>query len=66
VLERFEVIPHVDYLIDTPEGREKLDALCMQLIAIGESLKKIDKLTNHSLLNRYPTVDRNICMGEIP
>ena len=36
---------------------EKLDAICMQLIALGESLKKIDKLTQHKLFREYPEVD---------
>ena len=35
---------------------EKRDAICMQLIAIGESLKNIDKATNKSLLPKYPQV----------
>jgi len=26
----------------------------MQLIAIGESLKNLDKITSHSLLSKYP------------
>ena len=29
----------------------------MQLIAIGESLKNIDKITNKTLLSNYPEVD---------
>ncbi len=36
---------------------EKLDAICMLLIAIGESLKKIDKITNQTLLVQYPEID---------
>lgn len=36
---------------------EKLDSICMQLIAIGESLKKIDKITNKSLLDKYTNVE---------
>jgi len=43
--------------MDTPEGLEKLDGICMQLIAIGESLKNIDKITNKTLLEKYPQVD---------
>ena len=38
-------------------GLEKLDAICMQLIAIGESLKNFDKITNQSLLPQYPRID---------
>jgi uncharacterized protein with HEPN domain len=36
---------------------EKLDAICMQLIAIGESLKKVDTITDGRLLPHYPDVD---------
>lgn len=36
---------------------EKLDAICMQLIAIGEALKNLDKITNDSLLPNYPQID---------
>lgn len=57
VAKRFEVVTSVDYFTDTPEGLEKLDAICMQLIAIGESLKNIDKITNNTLLEKYPQVD---------
>ena len=57
VAKRFEVVDSIDYFIDTPEGQEKLDSICMQLIAIGESLKNIDKITNKTLLVKYPQVD---------
>jgi uncharacterized protein with HEPN domain len=55
--ERFSVVNSVDDLMDTPRGRERLDALCMQLIAIGESLKSIDKITDRELLQHYPDID---------
>lgn len=57
VAQRFEVVNSIDYFIDTPEGQEKLDSICMQLIAIGESLKNIDKITDKTLLKKYPQVD---------
>ena len=57
VILRFEPVPSVDYFTDTPEGMEKLDAICMLLIAIGESLKNIDKITSNELLPRYPEID---------
>ena len=56
-LKRFEVVDSPNYFTDTPEGMEKLDGICMQLIAIGESLKNIDKITNKELLVKYPQVD---------
>ena len=38
-------------------GREKPDAICMQLIALGESLKNLDKITGGRLLTQYPQAD---------
>ena len=45
-----------DYLL-TPEGKEKLDAACMVIEAIGESFKNLDKLTNFELLPLYPSIE---------
>ena len=41
VIKRFETVTSVDYFTDSPEGMEKLDAICMVIIAIGESLKNL-------------------------
>ncbi len=60
---RFEPVASVDYFLDTPYGKEKLDSICMLFIAIGESLKKIDKLTNKELLINYPHVDFKAIKG---
>ena len=57
IQQRFAVVESSDYFLDSPEGMEKLDSICMQLIAIGESLKNIDKLTDRTLLCNYPEVD---------
>ena len=45
-----------DDFCDTEEGQEKLDSICMKLIAVGESLKNIDKLTDKNLLVNYPHI----------
>jgi len=45
-----------DDFCDTEEGQEKLDSICMKLIAIGESLKNIDKITDKKLLSKYPHI----------
>ena len=39
------------------EGQVVLDSICMQLIAIGEAVKKVDKLTDKALLANYPEVN---------
>jgi uncharacterized protein with HEPN domain len=46
-----------DDFIDTKEGQEKLDSICMKLIAVGESLKQIDHITDRSLLAQYPQIE---------
>lgn len=63
VINRFESVPSVDYFTDTSVGMEKLDAICMVIIAIGESLKNIDKITGKQLLSQYPEVDWKGAMG---
>lgn len=44
VLDRFSPVESVEEFTDSPEGMEKLDGICMQLIAVGEGLKKSIKL----------------------
>lgn len=63
VLHRFSKIPDISYFLETDEGLEKLDAFCMQLIAIGESLKHVDKLSDKTLLSRYPQIDWKAAKG---
>ena len=57
ILDRFKSIKTVSDFTDSPAGREKLDSICMLLIAIGESLKKLDKITEGSLLPKYSQID---------
>jgi uncharacterized protein with HEPN domain len=63
-LEALERIPARFAPIGSPadftrseEGREKLDAICMMLLAVGEEFKQIDRKTGGKLLERYPEVD---------
>jgi uncharacterized protein with HEPN domain len=63
ILKRFKPIKSMDDFIDTEEGLEKLDSICMQLIAIGESLKNLDKVTNQTLLRKYPEIDWKKVIG---
>lgn len=46
-----------DDFLGSDEGLDKLDAICMMLIAIGENLKNLDKVTGGKLLPLYPDVD---------
>lgn len=55
--KRFEPIKNINDFTETPQGMEKLDSICMLLIAIGESLKNIDKITDKKLFLDYTEVD---------
>lgn len=44
-------------------GVDKMDAICMILIAVGEELKNIDRKTEGKLLSRYPGVRWRGAMG---
>ncbi|MBC2724285.1 MAG: DUF86 domain-containing protein [Desulfosporosinus sp.] len=57
ILERFEPVKTVADFTRSPAGMEKLDSICMLLIVVGETLKKLDKITNGSLLPNYPQID---------
>lgn len=57
VMVRNMVIRTPDDFLLTPEGREKLDAACMVIEAIGESFKNLDKITNNKLLPLYPSIE---------
>ena len=57
VQERCQFAKCEDDFCYTKEGQEKLDSICMKLIAVGESLKKIDFITEKKLLIKYPQVE---------
>ena len=54
--ERTAGVRSVDDYLDSDNGMVLLDAVCMLLIAIGESLKNLDKVTNGELLPTYPSI----------
>ena len=61
--ERTAQIQTVDDFLSSPIGMEKLDAACMVLIAIGESVKNLDKVTEKKLLETYPSIRWKDIMG---
>ena len=61
--ERTKNILSVDDFLSTPGGMEKLDAACMVLIAIGESIKNLDKVSEGKLLPTYPSIPWKKVMG---
>ena len=54
--ERTERIHDVDDFLGSSKGMILLDATCMLLIAIGEGLKSLDKVTDGKLLPTYPGI----------
>lgn len=56
IIKRTENINLVDDFLKDDNSLMLLDSLCMQLIAIGEAVKKIDKLTDKKLLRNYSEI----------
>ena len=47
-------INDINDFLSTPSGMVILDAVCMNLIAMGEAVKNLDKVSDGELLPRYP------------
>ena len=56
ITERAAVVSTPNDFLCSPGGMLRLDAICMNLIALGETVKGLDKLTNGQLLRNYPEV----------
>ena len=54
---RFISITKPDDFLDSEDGVDRLDAICMMLIVIAECLKNLDKVTGGRLLSKYPEID---------
>lgn len=63
IQRRFAPVTSPDFFMASDAGLEKLDAICMQLIALGESVKNLDKVTGGALLERYPQIEWKRVMG---
>ena len=50
-------------LLEQEEGQDLLDVICMQFLAAGEALKRIEKLKPGLLLASFPDVDWKGAMG---
>ncbi|MBF0475123.1 MAG: DUF86 domain-containing protein [Deltaproteobacteria bacterium] len=55
--KRFDSIQSPDDFLSSDEKTDKLDAICMMLIAIGETPKKIDRISDGQLFLKYPQID---------
>lgn len=56
IRKRTKGIRSVDDFLSSEQGMIVLDATCMLLIAVGESLKNLDKVTEGKLLPTYPSI----------
>ena len=63
ILANSETITSHSFYLLTPSGMERLESTCMLLIAIGEGVKGVDKLTDKKLLSFYPGMDWKGVMG---
>lgn len=63
VITNAEEISSYQYYYLSPAGMERLESTCMLLIAIGECIKGIDKITEKKFLPLYPEVDWKGAMG---
>ena len=63
ITERANVVKSPDDFVRSSGGMMRLDAICMNLIALGETVKGLDKQTNGQLLKNYPDVYWRGVMG---
>ena len=63
ILYNSQAIDSYHYYLLTPAGMERLESTCMLLMAIGEGLKGIDKVTDRRLFVNYPEIDWKGAMG---
>lgn len=56
IIERTSVVSDPNEFLCSPDGMMRLDAICMNLIALGEAVKGLDKQTRGELLPRYPDI----------
>jgi uncharacterized protein with HEPN domain len=50
-------------LLDGEEGQDLLDVICMQFLAAGEALKRLEKLEPGLQTTNYPDIDWKGAMG---
>ena len=50
-------------LLDQEDGQDRLDVICMQFLAAGEALKRLEKLEPGLLATNFPEIDWKGAMG---
>ena len=63
IIERASVVDTPNDFLCSSSGMMRLDAICMNLIALGETVKGLDKLTDGQLLPKYPEIYWKGVMG---
>lgn len=63
ISERTAIITSANNFLASNSGATLLDSVCMKLIAIGESIKNLDKITDRELLLQYPEIPWKRVMG---
>lgn len=63
IIENSKVVNDSQYYVLSSAGMERLESTCMLILAIGKSVKGIDKMTNKQLFPNYPEVDWKGVMG---
>lgn len=63
IVDNSQEVDTYNYYYSSSSGMERLESTCMLLIAIGESIKVVDKITNKELFVHYPEVDWRGAMG---
>ena len=53
ISERTKNVTDVNDFLSSPNGMILLDAVCMNLIALGEEVKNLDKVSNGELFPKY-------------
>ena len=56
VERRFAGISSPDDFTKSDDGSDRLDAIAMMLIAIGENIKNIDKISGKTILQKHPEI----------
>ena len=63
VVKRSDKITEPNDFLISETGVILMDSICMKLSAIGESIKNLDKITNHELLPQYSQIPWKNVMG---
>jgi uncharacterized protein with HEPN domain len=63
IQKRTAEISSADDFSISESGMILLDSICMKLVAVGESIKNLDKITNKELLYQYSQINWKQAMG---